>query len=142
MTARPSRPPGVIRCMTVLATVKAALTTQGFSPTLRWIERRSATRCVSASINENQDELVTSTEYAVAMAGALFPGRALCLEQSLTLYYFLRRAGVASELRIGVQPNPFAAHAWVEVKGIPVNDVREHVEWFTPLADPAAEALS
>jgi hypothetical protein len=56
----------------------------------------------------------------VATAAAFYPGRALCLEQSMALYYCLLRLGIRASFRIGVQPVGFAAHAWVEYRGIPI----------------------
>lgn len=76
-----------------------------------------------------------ATERAVAMAGALYPGRALCLEQSLVLYYLLRRQRVAVRYCQGIQPHPFEAHAWVEYEGKPLNDVAEHAKLFTRFPD-------
>jgi hypothetical protein len=61
------------------------------------------------------------------MAAAFYPGRALCLERSLTLFYFARLAGVPVTYHHGVQPLPFAAHAWVEYDGHVINDTDEHV---------------
>jgi hypothetical protein len=72
-------------------------------------------------------------EYAVAMAGALYPARAMCLEQSLTLYYLLRREGILVGYCQGAVPYPFESHAWVEYRGEPVNDVAEHVKLFAKL---------
>jgi transglutaminase-like putative cysteine protease len=71
----------------------------------------------------------------VALAGVFFPGRARCLEQSLALYVLLRRRGVPAQLRIGVQPYPFNAHAWVELSGAPLNEQPEMVRQFVPLQD-------
>lgn len=47
-----------------------------------------------------------------------------CLPRSLVLWAMMRRAGLAADLRIGVQKKAdvFAAHAWVEYAGVPVND--------------------
>jgi hypothetical protein len=47
-----------------------------------------------------------------------------CLTRSMVLNWLLRRQGTGSELRIGVQleAGAFAAHAWVECHGTPVND--------------------
>jgi hypothetical protein len=70
---------------------------------------------------------ITACDYAVAMAAALYPGRALCLERSLALFYFARRAGIPVTYHHGVQPLPFAAHAWVEFEGRVINDTDEHV---------------
>ena len=53
-------------------------------------------------------------------AGAWSVFRPRCLTRSLVLVRLLRRAGLAAELRIGVDrrsPN-FAAHAWVEHEGV------------------------
>ena len=47
-----------------------------------------------------------------------------CLPRSLVLWAMLRRAGLAADLRIGVQKEAdlFAAHAWVEYAGVPIDD--------------------
>lgn len=47
-----------------------------------------------------------------------------CLPRSLVLWAMMRRAGLAADLRIGVQKKAdvFAAHAWVEYAGVPVNE--------------------
>jgi transglutaminase-like putative cysteine protease len=81
---------------------------------------------------------VERAAYHVAVAAAFFPGRAVCLEQSLALYLLLRGRGVPAELRLGVQVYPFYAHAWVELHGEPVNEDRETVEKFRMLPEVAA----
>lgn len=47
-----------------------------------------------------------------------------CLEQSLTLWWLLRRRHIPAQLRIGVQKqaDEFQAHAWVELGGTVLND--------------------
>ncbi|ANU07327.1 hypothetical protein A6F65_01018 [Paraurantiacibacter namhicola] len=47
-----------------------------------------------------------------------------CLSRSLALSRTLVRAGIPHELVIGAAPEgePFAAHAWVEHDGIPLNE--------------------
>lgn len=69
------------------------------------------------------------------MAGAFYPGRARCLEQSLALYYLLRRQGVAVKYCHGVQFYPFQAHAWIEYEGSVINDVAPHVKHFARFPD-------
>jgi hypothetical protein len=121
------RIPSVLQCGLLLFGTKTALWLRGFGWTIRYIRRRveivPATRLVSADV-------VKASERAVAMAGAVYPGRAMCLEQSLVLYHLLRRQGVPVRYRQGVQPHPFTAHAWVEYDGEPLNDVAEHVRQF------------
>jgi Transglutaminase-like superfamily len=58
-----------------------------------------------------------------------------CLKRSLVLWYLLRRQGIVSELRIGVQQGveEFQAHAWIEYQNIVLNDtpnVRQHFVMF------------
>ncbi len=62
--------------------------------------------------------------------------RAQCLHRSLALHTWLRQEGLPSELRIGVRKTggTLAAHAWVEVGGYVINDRRDWVAAFEPLA--------
>lgn len=124
--------PAVLWCGLLIAWFKGLLRIRGFAGTLGWIRHRIEQL---ATIAETELETVKAFEYAVATAGALYPGRAKCLEQSLTLYYLLRCQGVSVKFVMGVQVYPFGAHAWVEYRGEPVTDVAEHVSWFVPLPD-------
>lgn len=65
----------------------------------------------------------------------LFP--ATCLTRSLLLYWLLHRRGVRSDLRIGVRitQGVFAAHAWVECDGVPVNESLHVIRQFEPFED-------
>jgi hypothetical protein len=116
--------PSVARCLVVIATMKARLRVFGLGPTLRWIRRHEVQ---TPTIALAPNTFVVACEYAVALAAALYPGRALCLERSLTLLYVARSSGVPVTYHHGVQPLPFAAHAWVEYEGHVVNDTEEHV---------------
>jgi hypothetical protein len=129
------RVPSVLRCGVMLLIVKVMLKTRRFDRTVDWA-RRQVERVPTVGMVDV--DALKRVEYAVAMAGALYPGRALCLEQSLVLYNILRRQGVAVTLRLGAQPFPFAAHAWVEYEGVVINDVPEHVRQFAPLQDLSA----
>lgn len=130
----PERLPGTLVCGILIFAVKGLLLARGFGATLKLIKDRTASipcqRCVSR-------DCIREVERRVALAAALYPGRARCLEQSLLLYYLLRRAGIRAELRMGVQPYPFLAHTWVEWFGEPMNDIPEHVDRFAliPLDD-------
>jgi hypothetical protein len=121
------RVPSVLQCGTMILIAKVALSTWGFARVVRWIRKQVG------SIPPNYRATCSSlaaTERKVAMAGALFPGRALCLEQSLVLYFLLRREGIPVTYCQGVQPHPFQGHAWVEYGGLPLNDVEEHARRF------------
>ncbi len=73
------------------------------------------------------------------------PVRSSCLERSLTLWWLLRREGIAGELHVGArkQSNHFEAHAWVELDGQVLNDdddVHQHYARFdAPIAAAAGD---
>lgn len=73
----------------------------------------------------NTNAIIRDTTHRVSLAAAFYPRRALCLEQSLTLFVLLRRRGVRAELRLGVQPRPFQAHAWVETGGRAISEAED-----------------
>jgi hypothetical protein len=110
----PARAVGVLGCMAVIAAMDVLIRAAGLRRAVRLVSR-SAVRPVRAGAA--QADAIT---HGVVLAAAFYPRRALCLEQSLALCYLLRRSGLAAELRVGVQPRPFQAHAWVEVDGAPV----------------------
>lgn len=124
--------PSVLRCGLTLSRIKWLLHTQRFEGTLAWL--RSATQSLPTSEVATLDH-VRAIEYSVAMAGAFFPARARCLEQSLTLYYLARCQGIRVRYRQGMQLYPFEAHAWIEYRGEVINDVPEHVKYFTTFPD-------
>ena len=59
------------------------------------------------------------------------------------LWWWLRRYGMASDLRIGVrfEGNELAAHAWVEKNGIPVNDRPDVASCFAAFDQPVAPEM-
>jgi hypothetical protein len=124
--------PSVLSCVTMIFVLKAALRLGGFARVTEWLRRRM--HRVPTTVPANA-AVVTSTASAVAMAGALYPGRALCLEQSLVLYYQLRRQGIPVRYCHGVRPHPFQAHAWIEYGDEPLNDIAEHTSLFVRFPD-------
>jgi hypothetical protein len=123
--------PWLITAFVVLAVSNLTLRFLGFAKAVRVARRLAGTR-----VGRLRDETVVDEACRrVALAGVFFPGRARCLEQSLALYVLLRRRGIPVELRLGVQPYPFNAHAWVELNGTPLNEERETVSQFVPLPD-------
>jgi len=128
----PRPEPGVWRSMMTLSLVRLSLVVLGLGRTVRLIRRLDRGRSDSAAPDA---ATARGIEASVAKAAALFPGRALCLEQSLTLYALLRRSCVPARLRLGIQSYPFAAHAWVETDGEPLNDIAEHIAFYVPLED-------
>lgn len=128
----PLHAPSSLACALILVGATLALRVLGLRRSLA-VARRLSRRTLAAE--SPSSEFLSGVVRKVDTAAAFFPGRALCLEQSLALYLCLRRAGVPSELRMGVQPYPFAAHAWVEYRGEPVGETYDRVGKFVPFND-------
>lgn len=126
------RLPTLLRCGLLILAIRVALEVWGFGRVISWIARR--VQQVPPSIQPDGD-FVSGVERVVATAGALYPGRARCLEQSLVLYYLLRRQGIAARYCQGIMAYPFEAHAWVEYGGEVVNYIGEHAKSFARLPD-------
>lgn len=118
------RVPHVVTCTVLLAAADLCLKMFGLRRSVR-LARRLVGRAPERGGADRAR--VMEIARAVATAAAFYPGRAQCLEQSLALYLLLRRRGIPAELRIGVQPFPFVAHAWVEHDGHAVNEQDDFV---------------
>lgn len=124
------KPPGFLRSLVLLATVDMALRTIGFARVNRVALGIAAT--------DTRTEDVAAVMRQVIRATAMYPGRALCLEQSVAAMFLLRRRGVDARVRLGVQHYPFTAHAWVEIDGVAVTETEEVVSRFVRLPEVAA----
>ena len=59
---------------------------------------------------------------AVDLVAVLYFRKVLCLQRSAATACLLKKHGCPAQLVIGVQQMPFAAHAWVELDGLVIND--------------------
>ena len=69
-----------------------------------------------------------------AAARIWIPVAYVCLFDSLALMHFLLARDVRAELVFGVRSRPFAAHCWVEVDGIILDDGGEACHSFAEIA--------
>lgn len=122
----------IVRCMVAIAVAKRALRRRGLTRTLNALRDRYDH---GPTTTEVDPLAIVATDRLVALAAAFYPGRAHCLERSLVLYARLSRLGATPAFRLGVQAAPFAAHAWIELHGVPVNDCAEHVAHFAVVPD-------
>lgn len=127
-----NRPPGVLRCLALLMTCDVALRVFGYARTIRVARRLAGERIAPAG-----ETLIQQTLRNIVVATALYPGRSKCLEQTVAGFVLLRRRGTPVDIRLGVQPYPFSAHAWLELKGVPVTESPEVVATYALLPDPA-----
>ena len=105
-----------------------------------WIEHSPRAKKTSYSVTELQGigTLVNSAAHYA-------PGPVTCLTRSLLLRWLLRRRGIESGLRIGVQlvQGQLDAHAWVEYQGVPINDAADVAQRFAAFDDTLSpEAFS
>jgi Transglutaminase-like superfamily len=108
----------------VLPVFWLALRWPGFARWQAWLQTG---RPSSSLPTAAQSKMAREMGAAVNMAAARSPFPVTCLSRSMLLDWLLRRRGIASELCIGVQitNGVFAAHAWVQHEGIPVNDLAD-----------------
>lgn len=88
--------------------------------------------------NATEPSKMSLSEYSelVAIFGKLrplFPHEYLCLFESLSLVMFLSYYGCPANWIFGVQVGPFAAHCWVQVGDVALNDTVEQLRTFTPI---------
>ncbi len=110
---------GLPQAACVVVAIKVLLMVLGFARVLRLLEWRVRRSPVNA---EPERPAVEGVAHAVVAAAIVVPARVECLEQSLALWFLLRRRGVGAELAFGVRQFPFGAHAWVTYRGEPVNE--------------------
>jgi len=122
--------PGVLFSFAAITTARLGLRWLGLRRTARLARR--IVRAVGRSAPRGEP---LEAARRVATVAAFFPGRAVCLEQSVALYIVLRRFGHPAVLRIGVQPFPFLAHAWIELDGAPLFEGEATVTAFTPFPE-------
>jgi hypothetical protein len=81
---------------------------------------------------DREKSLVVVTTRMVGIASRHGFPRVTCLPRSLTLWRLLRSQGVEADLRIGVrrEAGRLDAHAWVEHRGLPLNDASDVAERY------------
>jgi hypothetical protein len=62
-----------------------------------------------------------------------FAAKDACLFDALSLSEFLAGYGVFPHWVFGVQSRPFAAHCWLQLDGLVLNDTVDHVKRYTPI---------
>ncbi len=137
----------VLRAMVFLPLTEIGLRVIGFRRLKQLIEQVSPSPALP-QIPESADELRMTERITGAARAAernVF-GKPNCLERSLTLWWLLRIAGIDGELHIGARKNDsqFEAHAWVELRGVILNDspdIHQHYARFDAPIAGADEAL-
>jgi len=108
------------RAALLLPWIRVSLRLRGFSPTFAALQQRANS---APTTSDTANDPVSKTNRMIHAAARYSLMRHTCLEESLCLWYLLRKQGVTSQLRIGVRKEngKFEAHAWVECNGQAVN---------------------
>jgi len=111
-------------CLIATPVVAGGLAILGFRRMHAFMARRSRPRSARFPTAQAAEARARSAARVVAIAAGRGPVRATCLRQSLLLWWLLRRDGIETVLRVGVnrESGTLNAHAWVEYLGRPVND--------------------
>jgi len=122
--------PSTFMCVIIIAAIKLALRSFGLGRTLRMVKR---IRPHCGPVVLSHKPTVDAITRRVATVSAYWPTRALCLEQSLTLYLLLGLSHIPAALCFGVRPYGFVAHAWVEWNGEPIEEKSDYIRQFLPM---------
>ena len=106
-------------------------------PSARAVKSAGSAETVAPSSAPPLDELIRIGSLVNSAAHHVLPA-GNCLTRSLYLQWLLRRRGVPTDLRIGVQlsDGQLPAHAWVEYVGHPLNDAPDVAERYAPFERP------
>jgi len=112
-------------CLVATPIVAAGVAVFGFKSVRAVMARRPRPRNARFLTAEAAEARARSTAKVVAIATGRGPVRATCLRRSLLLWWMLRRDGIETVLRVGVNRDSATlhAHAWIEYLGRPLNDV-------------------
>ena len=121
----------LVRAFWRLLVVRLLLATVGIKRTQQWLPLDPAVK------DDRVADLAAWRRRALAIkrVGARIPG-VRCLARSLCLCWWMRREGLAAELRMGIRRDEqgrVSGHAWIEYAGTPVDETAEVVARFQPL---------
>ena len=124
MRTRPRWWLSVAESMLLLPCVRVLLWTRGYRRTMRLLSTR-VQQPGPGSASTVVPDPVAQIASAVTTVARLTPFRSRCLARSITVWLLCRRRGHDTDVLIGVAPpdgGRLPAHAWVEYRGVPLND--------------------
>jgi Transglutaminase-like superfamily len=103
---------------------------------LAWLAPSANTTMRRENVSQREPAELIARMAAAAARNVFFGTN--CLEQSLVLWWLLRRRGISAELRIGARKEfeRFEAHAWVEVDAAVLNNASAEHLHFIPFDGP------
>ena len=129
----------LLECICLLPMIGLALRVLGFRRVRSVLARQVGRGPVGA--RKPDTARVESVARIAGIAARRGPYRASCLEDSLLLWWLLRRRGVETRLRFGVNTDggELHAHSWLELDGRVLNDAPDVGGRYAPFArDPGS----
>ena len=115
------------QAVVLLPVVRSMLWLRGYTSTMRLLQAGSRVE-PSSTATASVPEAVAEVASAVTTVASVIPLRTRCLARSITIWWMSGRRGHSVEVVLGVtRPDGgrLPAHAWVEYRGIPVNDTAD-----------------
>jgi hypothetical protein len=130
----------VLEAAGALVITRACLHFLGFrrsKAAVEWLARIAVPKARPATPEEMA--IAREVEKWELAAARHLPVQTNCLDRAFTLWFLLRKRGIASELRIGGRKNAgqFEAHAWVELSGTVFDDLADESTAFARFEKPA-----
>ena len=119
----------ILRSRTELKLRGLATTIQHLIDRKAVIERKLPIAAADAARERKLSRVAASFRMASGIVGS----HGLCLPWSLAIAHRLLSLGISPLLILGVRLTPFAAHAWVQVDAMLMNECRERTDVFTPI---------
>lgn len=94
-------------------------------------DRKVGPHEVATSTTLDGDLLQANRQFA--RARRYVPIEPVCLLDSLSLLRFLSRRGLSTNIVFGVTSEPFAAHCWVQVGDVVLNETLSDANAYTPI---------
>jgi hypothetical protein len=115
----------------LLPVISLSIKWAGLTATTRWLRRRID--AAGSRAEAVPPHFAASAARLVPLMASYSPVKAVCLTQSVTLWFLLARKGIGSAVRIGVakESGIFGAHAWVDMNGTVLLDRPDVADRFS-----------
>jgi len=115
----------------VIAAIRARLLLKHIA--FETVVERVRSRSTLASSAITEQKLAALVHAFATLRPFFFAAKDACLFDALSLSEFLATYDVFPNWVFGVQSRPFAAHCWLQLDGLVLNDTLDHVQRYTPI---------
>jgi len=124
--------PLFVRFLISALTASFLLRFRPFDVAVRRVQERNARHLPDEGVSNAAAMKQLIAQFA-ALRPYFFTAKDACLFEALALSEFLAKHGVFPRWVFGVQSRPFAAHCWLQVGSVVLNDTLDHVRRYAPI---------